>query len=101
MDSVWLYIETYRGIGGAVIRSLDHPLEAADIDDYLIVHALEGDGGHRSAEHSLFGLHYIYVLGADDYIDALVLFKARVEAFEFVPCKFREVIGRHCSVQNI
>ena len=97
MYGIGFYIEPYHGIGCTVIRGLYHPFEAADIHDYFIMYAFECDGCHRAAKHSFFRSHYIDILGTHDYIHALVLFKTGVETFEFVPRKFRHVIGGHCA----
>ena len=66
------------------ICGLYHPLDAADIDDYLIVYAEECDGGHDALEHSLFLGNNVHVLGADNDVNVLALFKAGVHAIKGV-----------------
>ena len=55
------------------IGCLDHPLEAADINDDLPVNTLEGNRRDGSLEHTLVGRYNVDVLGTNDYVNKLIL----------------------------
>ena len=83
------------------ICGLYHPLDAADIDDYLIVYAEECDGGHDALEHSLFLGNNVHVLGADNDVNVLALFKAGVHAVKGVTGEIDLVVGEHHTVEDV
>ena len=86
---------------GHIVGGLNHPLEAADVHDDFIVHALEGYAGHKALELSLFGRDDVHVLGADDDIDRLVFSEAAVKAVEHLPRKARAAVGGHGAVEDV
>ena len=101
MNGLGLDKETDGGIGSGVVRGLQHPLEALDVHDDLVVVALEGDGGDRAVEHTLVGGDDIHVLGADDHVHGLVLGKAPVQALKGVAREADLAVGQHEAVHDV
>ena len=88
-------------VNGAVIRGLDEPLEALEIDNGVVVDALEGDGGNGAAQMALLRRDDIHVLRTDDDVDRLVGGKALVHALELAAEEFDHVVLQHDAVENI
>ena len=75
-------------VNRAVVRSLDKPLEALEIDNGVVVDALEGDGGNCAAQVTLIGRNDINILRTDHDVDRLIRGKALVDALESAAEKF-------------
>ena len=101
MDGVRLDIQADLRALVDVVRRLDHPLEAVDVDDDLIVHAHERDGRDRAAQHALFDGHDVHILGADDDVHVLVFGKALVHACERVARERHAEVLPHDAVDNV
>ena len=78
MDGIRFNIQADRRAFCAEIRGLNHPLEAADVHDDLIVHTHEGYGGDRTAEHAVFHRNNVHILGADYHVNSFVLAEAAI-----------------------
>ena len=83
------------------VRGLDHPFEAVDVHDDLIVHAEEGHGGHDAAQHALVGGNDVHVLGANDDVHGLLEFEARVHAVEHMARKADAPVAQHHAVEDV
>ena len=83
------------------VGGLDHPLEAVDIDDDLIVDAEEGDTRHDAAQVALSLGHDIHVLGPHDHVDRFLRGKALVHALEHVAGEADLVILEHHAVEDV
>ena len=70
------------------VGRLDEPLEALEINYRIIMHALERYRGDGSAKVAVVRCDNVDILGADNNIDRLVLFKAEVHALEFAAEEF-------------
>ena len=89
------------GALGAVIRRLDEPLEALEIDNGVIVDTLEGDGGDGAAQMTCIRADNVNILRTDDDIDRLVLLKALVHAGKDSAEEFDLVVLEHDAVENV
>ena len=87
---------------GAVSR-LDHPLEAVNIDDNLIVYALKRDAGDDAVDVCGGGAggHDVDILRADDDVDRGHFAKAAVERLEALTGDLDEVVFDHGAVKDI
>ena len=101
MDGVRLNIQADLRAFVDVVRRLDHPLEAVDIDDDLIVHAHERDGRDRAAQHALLDGHDVHVLRTDDDVHILVFGKALVHARERVARERHAEVLPHNAVDDV
>ena len=101
MDGVGFDIQADLRALVDVVRRLDHPLEAVDVDDDLIVHAHERDGRDRAAQHALLDGHDVHVLRTDDDVDILVFGKALVHARERVAGERDAEILAHDAVDDV
>ena len=101
MDGVGLNVQADLRALVDVVRRLDHPLEAVDVNDDLIVHAHERDGRDRAAQHALFDGHDVHVLGTDDDVHVLVFGKALVHARERVARERHAEVLAHNAVDNV
>ena len=84
-----------------VIGRLDHPFEAADINNYFKMNALERNGSNRSAEHTLFDGNNINVLGSYDNINGLTDAEALVKTLELCAGEGALEVLKHLAVKNI
>ena len=102
MNSLRLNEQTYGCIGSNVICGLDHPLEALDVNDYLVMHALEGNAGNFAGKHTLFGSYNVNVLGSYNYVNRLVLVISAVNTVKGVGGtgvgKTRSMIADACFI---
>ena len=101
MDRVGLQLDAdiralFDGIG-----RLDHPFEAVDVDDRLVMHTHERDGRDRAAKLALFRRDDVHVLGADDDVDRLVFGEAAVDADEILPAEIDEEVFFHHAVDDV
>ena len=101
MDGVRLQIDADVGAFLHRIGGLNHPLEAVDVHDGLIMHTHEGDGGHGTLQHAGFRLHDIHILRADDHVHRLVGSKAGIQAVKDLTAEFNLVICQHHAVHNV
>ena len=98
-----LGLEAYAYIRAYLIEigRLYEPFEALEIDNGIIMHALEGHRGDRSAQMAVVGSDDIDILGADNDIHRLVLFKAEVNASELASEEFDQSVLKHYAVKDI
>ena len=101
MDILRVEDNTDNGIGSIVVRGLDQPLEALEIDDGFVMNALKGHAGHGTNKVSLVRLHDIDILWTDHHVHRLLLRKAGVQALELPAEKFHQIVLMHHAVQNI
>ena len=87
--------------GPVQVRGLYEPFEALEVHDGVIVHALEGHAGDRTAEVAAVGGDYVHVLGADDHVHRLVWLKAAVQAAELAAENLHHVVGAHGAVEDV
>ena len=101
MDGFGLDIQADMLVHVDKIGRLDHPLEAVDIHDDLIMDAQEGDGGHDAAQHALLFRYDIHVLGADDHVHGLLGLEALVHAVEHMARKAHAAVTQHHAVDDV
>ena len=80
---------------------LNHPLEALDVHNDLIVHAFEGHAGHCPGEMALLRRDNMNVLRTDHHIHRLAVFKSLIQAAEFMAEEADEIIFVHDAVEDI
>ena len=98
---VWIDAQTDVLIHVDKIRRLDHPFEAADVDDDLVVDSHEGDGGDDAFEHAVLFPYDIHVFRSDDDVHCLSAFEALVHALEGVAREPHLEILQHHSVDDV
>ena len=88
-------------VNRAVIRGLNEPLEALEIDNGVVVDALEGNGGDGAAQMALLRRDDIHVLRTDNDVDRLIGRKALVHALELAAEELDDIVLQHHAVENI
>ena len=82
MDILRIEADADIRVNRAVVRGLDEPLEALEIDDGVVMDALEGDRRDRAAQMTLLRRDDVDILRADDDVDRLVGREALIDALE-------------------
>ena len=72
MDILRIEADADICVNRAVVRGLDEPLEALEIDDGVVMDALEGDRRDRAAQMTLLRRDDVDILRTDDDVDRLV-----------------------------
>ena len=101
MDGVRLQIDADVLVHIHKVCGLDHPLEAIDVHNNLIVHAEEGYRGDNALQHALVLGHNVHILGADDHVHRLPLVKTAVKAGELLPGEGHQPVCQHEPVKDV
>ena len=101
MDFVRLNPQADKRTLFLVVRGLNHPFEAFDVNDDFIVNALEGHIRHRAGQILLGGRHDVDILRANNHVDTFMRGKTFVDTGKAPAGKFAEVILVHDTVKDI
>ena len=101
MDRVGIEGDADRLVHIDEVGRLDHPLEAADVHDDLIVHAHEGHAGDETGELAALDGDDVHVLGPDDHVDRLARVEALVQAGEGLAGEGDLVVLQHHAVEDV
>ena len=101
MDILRIEADADIRVNRAVVRGLDEPLEALEIDDGVVMDALEGDRRDRAAQMTLLRRDDVDILRTDDDVDRFVGRKALVDALELPAEELDLIILQHDAVEDV